>query len=188
MGQGPRARDQGQGPFSNFPPSTFPLVACPNGRPRFCFQSVLEAWIPLRYVRCVPTAHLLLPHSPRRGTLLVCSSVGNAGGLPTALVVALLAQPLVPQGVLFVQLYCASWRVLLWSVGPALLGASVVPAALSPLHEHPRRLVLVLVSVSAAMAMLLVALLKLRAAVALRRDPPGEAAVRDYLDADYGSW
>ena len=30
QGPGTRDRDQGQGPFSNFPPSTFPLVACPR--------------------------------------------------------------------------------------------------------------------------------------------------------------
>ena len=67
---------------------------------------------------------LLLPRSPRRGSLLVCAAFGNAGALPTALIPTLLSGSEVAQAMLFVQCYLATWRLLLWSVAPALLSNS----------------------------------------------------------------
>lgn len=66
-------------------------------------------------------ALLLLPRSPNRGALLVLSAFGNAGALPMALIPVLLSGPAVDQAVLFVQVYLATWRLLLWSIAPALI-------------------------------------------------------------------
>jgi predicted permease len=69
-------------------------------------------------------AWLLLPRSPRRGAALVCATFGNAGALPTALIPTLLSGGGVAQAMLFVQVYLATWRLLLWSLAPALLASS----------------------------------------------------------------
>jgi predicted permease len=69
-------------------------------------------------------ASLLLPRSPRRGAALVCATFGNAGALPTALIPTLLSGGGVAQAMLFVQVYLATWRLLLWSLAPALLASS----------------------------------------------------------------
>jgi predicted permease len=72
-------------------------------------------------------AWLLLPRSPRRGAALVCATFGNAGALPTALIPTLLSGGGVAQAMLFVQVYLATWRLLLWSLAPALLASSRPP-------------------------------------------------------------
>ena len=76
-------------------------------------------WPPAHIAMALAMAYVLLPNSPRRGALLCCSSMANAGALPTPLVLALLPGPAGARSVLFVQLYLVTWRVLLWSVGPA---------------------------------------------------------------------
>ena len=66
-------------------------------------------------------AFALLPASPRRGALLICATFGNAGALPMALIPVLLSGSAVPQAMLFIQVYLATWRLLLWSIAPALI-------------------------------------------------------------------
>lgn len=88
----------------------------------------LLVWAPLHCVCALILAHLLLPKSPRRGALLLCTAFGNAGALPNALVPALLPYSAAKQGLLCVQVYLVTWRLLLWSVGPALLVADAAAA------------------------------------------------------------
>lgn len=83
--------------------------------------SPLLLWAPIHCIMALAVGYLLLPASAHRGPLLLCTAFGNAGALPNALVPALLPASNASQGLLFVQVYLVTWRLLLWSVGPALL-------------------------------------------------------------------
>ena len=73
--------------------------------------------------------YAILPNSSRRGALLLCTALGNAGAIPTPLVQTLLSTTMdsnaAARGTLLVQLYLVTWRFLVWSVGPALLQTSI---------------------------------------------------------------
>lgn len=75
---------------------------------------------------------LLLPQSERRGALLLICAFGNAGGLPNAIAPALLrgsasSDATVSEALFYVQMYLFWWRLLVWSIGPALLATAAMP-------------------------------------------------------------
>ena len=86
----------------------------------------LLLWPLLHATLAICITYPLLPRSPRRGALLTCATFGNAGALPTALIPVLLSGPAISQAMLFVQVYLATWRLLLWSVVPALISSSTI--------------------------------------------------------------
>lgn len=90
-----------------------------NGMPLLC-------WAPVHMLLALAVAMILLPRNARRGPLLVCAAFGNAGAMPVALIPTLLPSAMVPQGLLFIQVYLVTWRILLWSIGPALLRPSAL--------------------------------------------------------------
>lgn len=86
----------------------------------------LLLWAPLHCILALCLALPLLPRSPRRGALLLCATFGNAGALPKALIPALLTKVAATQGMLFIDIYLVTWRLLLWGLGPALLSSSTM--------------------------------------------------------------
>ena len=90
-------------------------------RADFDLGAPLLLWAPLHAALSFCIAYALLPPSPRKGALLLCSSFGNAGALPNAIVPSMLPGASIGRGLLFIQVYMVPWRILLWSAGPTLL-------------------------------------------------------------------
>ena len=84
----------------------------------------LMVWPAVHMCLALGLALALLPDSPRRGSLLLCATLGNAGAIPNPIVKTLFANTAdSSRSILLVQLYLVTWRVLVWSVGPALLSS-----------------------------------------------------------------